>query len=181
MITDGTGKWHYFTIKSISGLLRGITSNHNGDFYCLNCFRSYRTANKLKNQEDICKDHDFCNLKLPTPEKRYLSSTPGKNSLKVPFMIYADLECLLIKNKSDINPRIEEIHIPSGYSIVTCYSFDKLKNTVNYYRDEDCMEQFSKTLGNIFIKLINYKQKAMIPLTDSEKVMDDNKKVCLFM
>ena len=52
MITDGTGKWHYLTIKSISGLLRGITSNHNGDFYCLNCFRSYRTANKLKNQED---------------------------------------------------------------------------------------------------------------------------------
>ena len=177
MITDGTGKWHYFTIKSISGLLRGITSNHNGDFYCLNCFRSYRTANKLKNQEDICKDHDFCNLKLPTPEKRYLSSTPGKNSLKVPFMIYADLECLLIKNKSDINPRIEEIHIPSGYSIVTCYSFDKLKNTVNYYRGEDCMEQFSKTLGNIFIKLINYKQKAMIPLTDNEKVMHDNQKV----
>ena len=181
MITDGTGKWHYFTIKSISGLLRGITSNHNGDFYCLNCFRSYRTANKLKNQEDICKDHDFCNLKLPTPEKRYLSSTPGKNSLKVPFMIYADLECLLIKNKSDVNLRIEEIHIPSGYSIVTCYSFDISKNTVNYYRGEDCMEQFSKTLGNIFIKLINYKQKAMIPLTDSEKVMDDNKKVCLFM
>ena len=70
MITDGTGKWHYFTIKSISGLLRGITSNHNGDFYCLNCFRSYRTANKLKNQEHICKDHDFCNLKLYQPQKR---------------------------------------------------------------------------------------------------------------
>ena len=30
MITDGTGKWHYLDIKSISGLLRGITSNHNG-------------------------------------------------------------------------------------------------------------------------------------------------------
>ena len=92
-------------------------------------------------------------------------------------MIYADLECLLIKNKSDVNLRIEEIHIPSGYSIVTCYSFDKSKNTVNYYRGEDCMEQFSKTLGNIFIKLINYKQKAMIPLTDNEKVMHDNQKV----
>ena len=43
------------------------------------------------------------------------------------------------------------------------------------------MEHFSRTLGNIFIKLINYKQKAMIPLTDNEKVMDDNKKACLFM
>ena len=36
MITDGTGKRHYFAIKSISGLLRGIISNHNGAFYCLN-------------------------------------------------------------------------------------------------------------------------------------------------
>ena len=181
MITDGTGKWHYLTIKSISGLLRGITSNHNGDLYCLNCFHSYRTANKFKNQEDICKDHDFCNLKLPTPEERYLLRTPGKNSLIVPVMIYADLECLLIKNKSDVNPRIEEIHIPSGYSIVTCYSFDKSKNKVNYYCGEDCMEPFSKTLGKFFIKLINYKQKSMIPLTDNEKVMHDNKRVCLFM
>ena len=99
MITDGTGKWHYLAIKSISGLLRGITSNHNGDFYCLNCFHSYRTANKLKNHETICKDHDFCNFRLPKPEKRYLSSTSGKNSLKVSFIIYADLECLLVKTK----------------------------------------------------------------------------------
>ena len=35
MITDGTGNWHYLAVKSISGLLRGIASNHNGDFYCL--------------------------------------------------------------------------------------------------------------------------------------------------
>ena len=38
MITDETNNWHYFAVKSISGLLRGITSNHNGDLYCLNCF-----------------------------------------------------------------------------------------------------------------------------------------------
>ena len=43
MITDGTSNWHYLAIKNISGLLRGITSNHNGDFYCLNCLHSYRT------------------------------------------------------------------------------------------------------------------------------------------
>ena len=48
MITDGTSNWHYLAIKNISGLLRGITSNHNGDFYCLNCLHSYRTKSKLK-------------------------------------------------------------------------------------------------------------------------------------
>ena len=42
MITDGK-KWHYLAIKSLSALLRGITSNHNRDFYFLNCFHSYST------------------------------------------------------------------------------------------------------------------------------------------
>ena len=46
MITDGTSNWHYLTIKNISGLLRGTTSNHNGDFDCLNCLHSYRTKSK---------------------------------------------------------------------------------------------------------------------------------------
>ena len=46
MIADGTGNWHYLAVKSISGLLRRITSNHNGDFYCLNCFHPYATGKK---------------------------------------------------------------------------------------------------------------------------------------
>ena len=45
MITDGE-KLHYLTVKNLSGLLRGITSNHAGDFYCLNCFCAYSTKNK---------------------------------------------------------------------------------------------------------------------------------------
>ena len=39
MITDGK-KWHYLAGKSLSRLLRGITSNHVGDFYFLICFHS---------------------------------------------------------------------------------------------------------------------------------------------
>ena len=42
IITDGK-KWHYLAVKSLLALFRGITSNHNGDFYCLNCFHSYST------------------------------------------------------------------------------------------------------------------------------------------
>ena len=39
MITDGK-KWHYLAVKKLSVLLRGITSNHVGDFYCLKYFHS---------------------------------------------------------------------------------------------------------------------------------------------
>ena len=39
MITDGE-KWHYLAIKSLPALLKGITSNHKGDFYCSKCLHS---------------------------------------------------------------------------------------------------------------------------------------------
>ena len=46
MISNGKN-WHYLAVKSLSRLLKGISSNHNSDYYCLNCFHSYRTENKL--------------------------------------------------------------------------------------------------------------------------------------
>ena len=51
MITDGTSNWHYLAINNLSGLLRGIASNHNGEFYCSNCRHWYRTISKLKKHE----------------------------------------------------------------------------------------------------------------------------------
>ena len=59
MINDGT-KWHYLAVKSLPALLRGITSYHNRDFYCLNCFHSYSTKEKLEKHEKVCNDHDYC-------------------------------------------------------------------------------------------------------------------------
>ena len=49
MVTDNENIWHYLAIKSVHGLLHGITSTNHGDHYCLNCFHSYRTFNALKN------------------------------------------------------------------------------------------------------------------------------------
>ena len=131
MITDGPSNWHYLATKNISGLLRGITSNHNGDFYCLNCLHSYRTKSKLKKHEKICKNPNFCRLKMPDVDNNILESKPGKKSLKHPFIIYADLECLLLKmNTGNNNPNksyttAKAFHKPSGYPLLT---FDKSKN-----------------------------------------------------
>ena len=51
MITDDGKKYHYLAVRSLSALLRGITSINNRDFYCLNCFHSYLTLNKLNKHE----------------------------------------------------------------------------------------------------------------------------------
>ena len=54
MITDDE-KWHYLTIKNLPVLLKGITSTHEKDFYCLHCFHSYRTKNKLESHKTNVK------------------------------------------------------------------------------------------------------------------------------
>ena len=54
MISNGEN-WHYLTVKNLSRLLGGITSNHDGDFYCLNCFHSYRTKINLKHTKKYVK------------------------------------------------------------------------------------------------------------------------------
>ena len=168
MITDGTSNWHYFAMKSLSGLLRGITSNHNGDFYCLNCLHSYRTICKLKKHEKISKNHDFCHLKMLDVENNILESKPGKKSLKRPFIIYAYLECLLLKtNTCNNNPnksytRVKALHKPSGYSLLTSCSFDKSENKQTYYRGKDCMKRFCDDLKEHVTRITNYEMKPII-------------------
>ena len=63
MITDGE-KRHCLVVKNLPGLLRGITSSHHGDFYCLNCFRSYRTRNKFEVHKKIWENHDYCQVEM---------------------------------------------------------------------------------------------------------------------
>ena len=77
-------------------LLRVMSSSDNGDFYCLNCFHSYRTHNKLKKHERVCNNHDYYRVHLPKEHEK-IKYLPGEKSLKVPFITYADLECLLKK------------------------------------------------------------------------------------
>ena len=78
MITDGE-KWHYLMVKNLSGLLRGITSNHAGDFYCLNCFCVYSTKNKFEARKKICENHDYCHVEMPPKDNNIINTIMEKN------------------------------------------------------------------------------------------------------
>ena len=78
-------------------MVEGKLSNHHGDFYCLNCFSSYPTENLLKEHEEIFNEHDSCHIEMPKWFEKILKYNPGEKSLRAPFAIYRDLECLLKK------------------------------------------------------------------------------------
>ena len=164
MITDGK-KCHYLAVKSLSALLRGITSNHNEESYCLNCFHPYSTKNKLKKHEKVCNEHDYCYVEMPNKDNKILEYNHGEKSLKAPFMIHADLECLLEKMISCWNyfeksyTEKKTKHTLSGYSLFTSCSFDPTENKLDCHRDKDCLERFCKNLKEHATKIINYKKK----------------------
>ena len=46
-------------------------------------------------------------------------------------------------------------HTPSGYSWITCCSFDAPKNEIGYCRGKDCMKKVSKDFRDQTMKIIN--------------------------
>ena len=61
-----------YSSKRLSGLLRGVTSNNNVDFYCLNCFHSFRIKDKFKEHKKICENHDYCHVEMPTKDNNII-------------------------------------------------------------------------------------------------------------
>ena len=70
MITDGK-KHNSLTVTNLSAMLAKKSSNHDRDFYCLNCFNSYTTKNKLKEHEEICNNHNSCLREMPKWFEKY--------------------------------------------------------------------------------------------------------------
>ena len=170
-------------VEKFSALLGGITSNHVGDFYCLNCLHSYRTEDKLKKRENICRNKGYCYIEMPKEDNKVLKYNHGEKSVKRPFVIYAELEYLLTKmstshNNPEKSSTTENKNIPSGYSMFTHCSFDATKNKLDCYRGKGCVERFCKDLKEHATKIINYKIKEMIPLTYKENKSYKKQKVC---
>ena len=104
---------HYLQVKKLSALLRGITSKHHSDFYCVNYLQSF-------------VKHDFCSIIMPSEDTQI--SKLSQKSDKAQFVVYADLECLIEKiNGCKINPEIAfttnlSQRIPSVFSIIAISS-----------------------------------------------------------
>ena len=93
--------------------------------------------------------NDYCHVEMPTENNNTLKYNHGEKSLKVPFTIYVDLECLLIKQQScqnnlnDCYTEKKAMHEPCGYSLdLVSYLIQNKTNTV-----------FIETVSKNFVKI----------------------------
>ena len=75
---------------------------------------------------------------MPTKDNNIIKYKKGEKSIKLPFVIYANLECLLEKmdtcynNPKESSTTEKNKHTPSGYSLFTHCSFDQTENKLDY-------------------------------------------------
>ena len=86
----------FFAAKNLPALLRGITSK-KGDLYCWNCLHSFRTENKLKSYEEVCKNKEFCGILMPLEKNNTLEFNRYMKSDKMPYIICTDIVSLIKK------------------------------------------------------------------------------------
>ena len=102
---------------------------------------------------------------MPFEETKILEINQYQKSNKAPFIIYADLGCIIentdgYKNnpENSSTTKVSE-YIPSGFSISTISSFRSVENNHNVYRVKDCFKKFREFLREYVMKIINFKKK----------------------
>ena len=93
-MTPNEEGWHYLTLKKLSALLRGITSKHPIEFYCLNCLYSFATENKNESHKKVCENKDLCNVVMPSKDTKILELTNTTNLIKYNLLFMQTLNVL---------------------------------------------------------------------------------------
>ena len=98
---------------------------------------------------------------MPSEDAKILEFNQYKKSDKPPFIIYADLECIIeeidrCKNNPEnlFTSKVSE-HTPSGFSMSTISSFRSIENKHDVYRGKDCMKKFCEFLREHAMKIRN--------------------------
>ena len=94
---------------------------------------SFRTEKKLKHHKNVYKNYDYCCVETPKEDHKILKYNHREKSMKVLFIIYTDMECLLEKMSTCHNnpkklptTKITE-YTPLGFPLFTHCTFDTQK------------------------------------------------------
>lgn len=88
---------HYVWIKNLSALIqRQVGKWRNKKYICNRCLHYFITEEKLQEHLLRCCSQNKTKITLPDDENRWVRFKNFKNKIEVPFIIYADIESLLM-------------------------------------------------------------------------------------
>ena len=140
LLTEKGGKTHYCLITDLNKMLHSQTKHKARKFFCTYCLHGFIRKDLLDQHKPLCEKHGAQCTELLSGKDKFMTFKNWGKMLKVPFVIYADFECILSplqngKNKS-------HLHEPCGYSYLVVSALDEAQREVVCYRGVNVVEHF---------------------------------------
>ena len=167
MLLEKDGVTHYCLITNLSRLLSSQAIKHKEKHnFCLRCMNPFWSQKSLEKHLEYCNTKEC--IKINMPEKGTMLKFKNYcHAEKVPFMIYADAECL-IKSIHTCSPNPQnsytkkcQKHEPVSFSYyIKCFDDSVYEPRLRGYTGEDVMDIFVKWIEQ------DVKEIANIPKVD---------------
>ncbi|XP_076303709.1 uncharacterized protein LOC143221926 [Lasioglossum baleicum] len=169
---------HFACIRNLSRLVSSQLSKHKCTKHiCDRCLQYFPTLERLNIHTIDCERMNDCALTLPTSEDKWLHFKNFVNKEQTPFIIYVDLECLLLPEEQEGEDRAARVQYQQHHAFSIGYyihcRYDESVCEYQVYRDKaGCAAWFANRLYELSQKLqpLFDKTVPMNPLTEAEKL-----------
>ena len=149
---ENLNRKHYVAVKSLSRLLLKQNSKHKeAQHFCTNCLNGFESEIIRDEHYEYCRSKDSVRVEMPT-KNPIVKYADGQYQFKVPFVIYADFESILVpvsgvpNNPEISSTRRTNVHQPSGWCMYSKFAYGKVTNPLKQYRGRDCVSKFCETI-----------------------------------
>ena len=143
---------HYYYIKNINRLIGSFCSTYH--HFCVNCFKGHKSNEKLIEHKNKCLKFKPQITKMPKSDNNIYYFRQVEQTMKFPYIMFADFESILIKSNYKISAKSEVVqqHLACGYSFIVIKEDEEIFYH-NFYRGPNAIEIFLKDLRIIASKL----------------------------
>ncbi|KAL4101223.1 hypothetical protein QTP88_021243 [Uroleucon formosanum] len=164
---NNMNKGHYCWIKYLWKLCGSqMTKDGHKRFLCKMCLNSFDTENKLNYHKHYCTNNKAAKIVLPESYNKTLEFEKYNNSLRAPFVIFADFEATpqpiytCKPSDKEVFTNCYQKHIPNNFCYYIKYSNGDYKPPVEYsgpnvaQENYECIKNEEKAISKIYDKIV---------------------------
>ncbi|KAL6421203.1 hypothetical protein ACFW04_013754 [Cataglyphis niger] len=149
---------HFAWIKNLSRLVSSqLSKKEHRKYICDRCLHYFESTNKLQSHKIDCQQMNKCAIRLPSEKDKWLEFNNYNMKELLPFVIYADLECMLKKTNNDPKMSTYTFQHHEIFSIayyIHC-AYDETLSAYHSRRNVDCIAWFVEELKNLAHRVKN--------------------------
>ena len=156
LLGDGEGSLHYVLIKDVNRMLYSVSKHGHKQHFCLHCLHSCTSKEVLEKHKETCLQVNGTQATKLPKEGTTIKFKNHRNSMPVPFVIYADFESILVpeekngkaeSSEDESSTTLYQTHKACSFGLKTvCHYDDKYSGEYKSYIGSDAALVFLKTV-----------------------------------